>query len=151
MRKENIYHYVESGLSNVYLHNVRELRDHKDNDVIIIPKVNLLHKAISLGIILKEGISGAELKFLRTQLGKTQSELAIIAKIDAQTIGRWEREENSMDKAGITLIKVFAINELNLDNKIVVNEFILGNSFTDAEKININYDGTNYDITKDAA
>ena len=58
-----------------------------------------LHKAIAAGIIKHaSSISPKELRFLRTEIGMTQAELAMIVKKDHQTVGRWERGETIIDQ-----------------------------------------------------
>src|SRR5665811_918887 len=73
---------------SVYIDGVMPCVDDDGDTVITILNVKGLHKAIAEGIIAhKAGMSGKEMRFLRTEAGMTQSELAQIVHHDAQSIG----------------------------------------------------------------
>jgi DNA-binding transcriptional regulator YiaG len=109
MRRLN-YHYEESGLDNVVLMGLEACEDDMGEEVVTIRNINGLHRAIVQGIANKPtAISGKELRFVRTELGKTQAELAVALSKDAQTIGRWERGEHPIDSTAETLIRVMAL------------------------------------------
>ena len=78
----------------------------------------MLHKVIAMGIVSRTtGISGRELRFLRMEMGLTQAELANKVKRDVQTVGRWERGECPIEANAETLIRLIAIDRLDLDLK----------------------------------
>lgn len=107
------YHYTESGLDNVFIEGINPMVDDDGDEVIQIPAINMLHATIALGIVSHESsMSGAELRFLRTEMGLTQSDLASIVHVDRQTIGRWEREETPLEGAHETVIRQLAIEKL---------------------------------------
>ncbi|WP_182086584.1 helix-turn-helix domain-containing protein [Aureimonas sp. ME7] len=109
------HHYTESGLDNVFLEGMLVEVDDDGDDIITIPAINELHKAIALGIVTHEkGMSGSELRFLRTELGMTQSEFAVFVHRDKQTIGRWERGETEMEGVIEAAIRQHAIQKLEL-------------------------------------
>lgn len=111
-----IYHYTESGLPNVYIEGLTPMVDDDGDEVITIPFVNLLHKAIAQGIVSHEkGISPAELRFLRTEMGFTQAELATLVHREKLAIGRWERGEVELEGNAETVIRRLAIERLGLD------------------------------------
>lgn len=119
----NSHHYTESGLQNVYIDGLVPFEDDDGDLVITIPAINELHAVISLGIVSHEhGISGSELRFLRTEMGLTQSELAEIVHHDKQTIGRWERGEFEIDSKAETIIRKFAIERLDLDVQMTMDD-----------------------------
>ena len=119
----NIYHYKECGLDNVFIEGIDVCIDDDGDEVITISAVNELHQAIALGIVSHEhGISGAELRFLRTEMGYTQAELAIFVHNDKQTIGRWERSEYDIDSSAETIIRRLTIEKLNLDVELAMEE-----------------------------
>jgi DNA-binding transcriptional regulator YiaG len=90
--------------------------DDEGDDVFTIPNVNGLHAAISTGIVEQDaGMSGAELRFLRTEMGMTQADLAIVVHHDGQSIGRWERNEHPIDPSAEALVRLLAIEKLKLD------------------------------------
>lgn len=90
-RKEQNYRYRESGLNNVIVvvpvHScpkcgevLPEIRDIKG-----------LHAAIADHLFGKRTpLTGAEIRFLRKQMGMKAKELAAILGVDAVTVSRWE-------------------------------------------------------------
>lgn len=146
LKMQQIYHYTESGLDNVYLHNINIVHDSKGEEVVYIPKVNQLHQVIAQGIINKAGIiNGKELRFLRTEIGLKQAELSSQLGKEAQAVGRWERGECPIDKTTDTLIRIIAAAFLGL--KIDLTE-IPALHQKQAANDNINIDGTdeNYQL-----
>lgn len=111
----NSHHYTECGLKNVFISGLEFVNDDEGDEVITIPAVNELHRVIALGIISHEhGISPDELRFLRTEMGYTQSELAMLVHHDKQSVGRWERGEFVIDGSAETIIRRLAIEKLDL-------------------------------------
>lgn len=110
------YQYTECGLNNIVIEGLAVFKDDAGDEVVEIPYVNDLHCAIASGIVLHEqGMSGAELRFLRSEIGITQAELAALLHKDKQTVGRWERAESEIDGASETIIRKLAIEKLGLD------------------------------------
>jgi DNA-binding transcriptional regulator YiaG len=92
------------------------MTDDDGDEVVEIPNINDLHCAIASGIVLHEqGMSGAELRFLRSEMGLMQVELATLLHKDKQTVGRWERAESEIDGTSETIIRKLAIEKLGLD------------------------------------
>ena len=54
------------------------------------------------------GINGAELRFLRTEMGLTQADLGNLLSVDGQTVGRYERGDTPMDPTAETLLRRLA-------------------------------------------
>ncbi|MER9224885.1 helix-turn-helix domain-containing protein [Mesorhizobium sp. M0012] len=111
----NAHHYTESGLLNVYIEGIAVEVDDDGDDIITIPAVNELHQVIALGIVSHaKGMSGDELRFLRSEMGLTQAELAAMVHRDKQSIGRWERNEIDIDSSAEALVRRLAIEKLGL-------------------------------------
>lgn len=111
------YHYTECGLSNVFIHGIEPFIDDEGDAVIQIEAINELHREIARGIVgHTRGMSPEELRFLRTEVGLTQSELAELVHCDRQTIGRWERGETPIDPRAETIIRQHVIEVLDLDH-----------------------------------
>lgn len=109
------YRYTECGLDNVLIEGMVPCKDDEGDDVCTIPNILGLHKVIAESIISREaGMTGAELRFIRTEMGMTQAELAKVVHNDAQTIGRWERNEFPIDQTAEALIRLLAIEQLEL-------------------------------------
>lgn len=110
-----VHHYTESGLDNVFIDGLRIERDDDGDEMITIDGINALHRVIAEGIVMHDkGISGAELRFLRTEMGQTQADLALLVHRDKQSIGRWERDEIPIDSAAEAIVRKLAIEKLEL-------------------------------------
>jgi DNA-binding XRE family transcriptional regulator len=117
------HHYTECGLQNVFIEGLKIDIDDEGDEVITIPAVNELHQIIALGIVSHEhGISGDELRFLRTEMGYTQAELASLVHHDKQSIGRWERGEFDIDSSAEAIIRRLAIEKLSLETDSGIDE-----------------------------
>ena len=109
------YHYRECGLDNVMIDGVVPCRDDDGDEVVTIPNITGLHTAIATAVVHhKAGISGKELRYLRTEMGMTQPELAKIVHHDTQSVGRWERGECPIDPNAEALIRLLAVERLKL-------------------------------------
>lgn len=109
------HHYTECGLQNVYISGINRMLDDDGDEVIQILAVNSLHKVIAEGIVShRKGMHGFELRFLRSEMGYTQSELAALVHRDKQSIGRWERSETEIDSIAEAVIRKLAIEKLLL-------------------------------------
>jgi DNA-binding transcriptional regulator YiaG len=112
------YHYTESGLDNVMVYGVEPCIDDDGDKVITISNARGLHRAIAQAIVTHgAGISGKELRFLRTEIGMTQTELAKVVHHDAQSIARWEKSECPIAPTAEALIRLLAIERLELEVK----------------------------------
>jgi transcriptional regulator with XRE-family HTH domain len=109
------YHYVESGLDNVFIEGIQPVLDDDGDEAIIINSVNILHAVIAEGIVRhSHSMSGKELRFLRTEMGLTQSDLGDFVHVDRQTVARWEKGQTAIDPKAETLIRKMAIEKLSL-------------------------------------
>jgi putative transcriptional regulator len=91
--KDNRYHYIESGLNNVWLENGFEVRETPYGEGISIHNVDGLHRVI--GLALSEStaaLSPAAFKFLRVEMDLSQKALARLLDKDEQTISLYERK-----------------------------------------------------------
>jgi DNA-binding transcriptional regulator YiaG len=107
------YRYDDCGLDNVILINLTVIEDDNGDECVHIPYVAALHNEILRGIVAKESaILPKELRFIRTELGLTQAQMAERLGKDGQTIGRWERGEFPIEKAADILIRINALEYL---------------------------------------
>jgi DNA-binding transcriptional regulator YiaG len=140
--KMSEYRYTESGLDNIVIRGVSFVADDAGDDVIRIPNVNGLHRAIALGIVTRKAMmNGREMRFLRTELGMTQAELAAIIHREPLTVSRWERGETDIDANAETLIRLLVIERLKLGVDWNIDE-ISGWSVPSAIEQPIMIDGT---------
>lgn len=139
------YRYTESGLDNVIIAGVSFVADDAGDAVVRIPNVNGLHSAIALGIVTRKVMmNGREMRFLRSEMGMTQAELAVMIHREPLTISRWERGETEIDSNAETLIRLHAIERLKLNVMDEVSE-ISGWSIPSAVQKPIMIDGSDPD------
>lgn len=117
------YRYTDSGLDNVMVEGVNFLADDSGEECVMIPNINGLHKAIAYGIVSRRSsMNGSELRFLRTEMGMTQAELAEVLHREALAISRWEREEVEIDGNAEAVLRLMAIQKLGLPDAADVRE-----------------------------
>jgi|SRR6185437_14454900 len=86
------YHYTDSGLDNVYLVNGYTVHKTPYGEGVSIQDTDSLHAAIAKWIVERpRPMTGAELRFLRTQMNMTQRNLAAALGSDEQSVRRWEK------------------------------------------------------------
>ena len=137
------YHYTECGLDNVYIEGMEPRVDDAGETVYSVPYINRLQAAIALSIVTHEhGMSGKELRFIRTEMGLTQAELANLLHREPLTIGRWERAERPISNNSETLIRLFAVERLALDVELSTEQ-IAARSIPTAKPQRIRIDGSN--------
>ncbi|BDW99951.1 helix-turn-helix domain-containing protein [Maricaulis maris] len=104
------YRYDECGLDNVILEDFPVQMDEAGDEVITIPNVNVLHQVLVSAVAHKEGgLNPKEIRFLRSEMGMSQAELAKLIGRDGQTIGRWERGETNIDQTAEIVLRMKAI------------------------------------------
>ncbi len=112
------YRYTECGLDNVFIEGIEAGVDDDGDEVLYIPAVNALHKTIARGIVESEsGVTGQELRFLRTMMGLTQAELAKHVHHDAQSVARWEKNRTPIQPASEIVIRLLAVEKLKLGER----------------------------------
>jgi transcriptional regulator with XRE-family HTH domain len=115
MKKMIDYNYRASGLDNVTLVGMKIVCDDDGDECITIPNINGLHKAIATAIVNRlSGMSGKELRFLRTLMGKTQAELAAEVHREGLAVGRWERGEIPIEPNAEALIRLMVRENLGV-------------------------------------
>ena len=89
-----MYHYVESGLPNVWLSNGFVVKQTAYGESIAITDVKGLHDVIGKVIAAKSSVlTGAEFRFLRKELGLSQESLAEIVGLTSQAVAIWEKTD----------------------------------------------------------
>jgi len=89
------YHYVDSGLDNVYLENGYIVHQTPYGEGVSIHDTEGLHRMLGDWLVdLPRPLNGAELRFLRVQMDMTQKTLASIMGEDEQALRRWEKGRN---------------------------------------------------------
>lgn len=108
------YHYTECGLDNVLIRNMPVVVDDDGDEIIDIPGINLLHAMILHELSEKKGSwTASELRFVRTELGFTQSELGDLIGKDRQTVARWEKDETDIDNNAEVVMRLLSVDHLS--------------------------------------
>lgn len=89
------YHYTESGLDSVYLKGIPYFTCNSCKDEVVqIPRPQQLHDVIAENLaIAPRRLRPKEIRFLRTQMGWSQQQLADRLGVDRVTVCRWESEK----------------------------------------------------------
>jgi len=88
------YHYVESGLHNVWLVDGVEHVDSPYGKGVSIKDLDGLHRRIAQCLVQKPGpLTGAEFRFLRVELDLSQSAVGRLCRRDHRTVRGWESSD----------------------------------------------------------
>lgn len=85
------YHYTESGLNNIYLLNGFEVVNTPYGKATSVEDVEGLHKLIGSHLCMKQKLTGEEFRFLRKEMGLSQSGLGKILGVTDQALAKWEK------------------------------------------------------------
>jgi len=130
--KDLPYHYKESGLDYIRLIGVLQYRCKKCGEMYVeIPRINDLHLLIGKNIVCKkEFLTGAEVKFLRKEIGMKSKDMAAALSMEPETYSRWENGKQSVaachDK-NLRMIYVMTASEamgkvLSQDSRFILHE-----------------------------
>lgn len=100
-------HYTACGLDDVYLVNgfTRETVD--GEQYTTIENMDGLWKAIARHLVTKKKVlAPKEIRYLRTQMGLTQVELANLVRVSDQTVARWEKGETDIPGSADFMVRV---------------------------------------------
>jgi DNA-binding transcriptional regulator YiaG len=122
---EALYHYIESGLQNIYLANGYKVFNDEDGESVSIASADELHTAIGRWLACKPYLTGAELRFLRKELGLSQHRLGEMLGSSEQTVSLWERR-GRMPKGLDRLVKLLYLEMLdgNVNVQNLINRLI---------------------------
>ncbi|HEY2661356.1 MAG TPA: helix-turn-helix domain-containing protein [Caulobacteraceae bacterium] len=115
--------YDACGLDNVVLKGLPVLTADDGEEVITIPNIGLLHRVLTVAVATKKsGLTPKELRFLRTELGLSQAELARQVGKEVQAIGRWERGECPIDTAAEIVVRMRVLQEARPEELPLVSD-----------------------------
>ena len=89
---KNTYHYTEGGLINIWLANGYTVRKTRYGDGVSIHDVDGLHRAIAHTLANKPHLTGAEVRFLRKEMGMSQRGLGELLGVTDQAVALWEKK-----------------------------------------------------------
>jgi YgiT-type zinc finger domain-containing protein len=126
--KAEKYQYTLSGLSNLFLKNIKvEVCKICNLDAPYIPKIIRLHNTIARAIICKKShLLGEEIRFLRKNLRIKAQDWAKLLRKDVATISRAEKTGNILNKDLDLLIRLLYVRvwEENKDTLFAERVFV---------------------------
>jgi DNA-binding transcriptional regulator YiaG len=113
------FHFVDSGLPNVYLVGIRYFTY---PDGRVIPNILAIKKLMQLIahdlIVQEEALTGDEIRFLRKRLGQKQTDFARVIGIEPETLSRCENGHQKLSESNDKFIRFYyalsALDDSNL-------------------------------------
>ena len=112
-----MYHYTESGLQNIWLENGYVVRQTKYGKGVSINDVDGLHRSIGRSLAMKPHLTGCEFRFLRKEMGLSQSAMASLLGTSEQNISLWERR-GRIPRTGDRLVRLIYLEHIGNNAKI---------------------------------
>jgi transcriptional regulator with XRE-family HTH domain len=120
------YHYVESGLDNIFLLNGVSETATDYGTMVHIENINGLHRAIGLHIVENEKpMSGPEFRFLRKQMGLSQVELAKDLGVTDQTIANYEKGNTRLGPADVLMRACYLLAVVPAETRVEAVKSVL--------------------------
>jgi putative transcriptional regulator len=115
------YHYVASGLDNIYLLNGVTTQATAYGPMITIENLNGLHNAIGLYIVEKPSLmTGPNFHFVRKQLDLTQVQLGRYLRVSDQTVANYEKGNTCLGPADPLLRGLYLVHVLPEQTRVEV-------------------------------
>ena len=112
--EKELYHYKGCGLDDVYLTSGYEIENTPYGSGVRIRNMDELHKQIGLHLIkFRKSLSGKEIRFLRHQMGLTQSELARFFGCNVQQVARYEKDQNRLVGPADRMLRIIFEENIN--------------------------------------
>ena len=109
------------GLDNVWLENGFTYNETPYGQTVQIDEPEELDHAIALLLLEKPyALNNKELRFLRQFIGLSQLDLGSLIGVDAQTVARWEKNEEITDSAATRLARFVFVSHLNGNESVCV-------------------------------
>ena len=107
-KRVGLYRYTESGLPNVFLADIKVIECAECGVVSpVIPSILKLHATIAEAIAMKPStLTGAEMRFLRKQLGLSAVQWSSYMKMDKASVSRLENGHNPIGRQTDALIRL---------------------------------------------
>ncbi|BBO29617.1 hypothetical protein AltI4_40050 [Alteromonas sp. I4] len=114
-----MYHYAESGLSNIYLKNGFVVETIDGEEYISIDDMPGLHNTIAQVIVdNNRPLNNEEFKFLRIQLNASQKLLGKRFGVSEQTIARYEKGQSDIPRTTDAALRSLYMESLDKNNPV---------------------------------
>lgn len=146
------FHYIECGLSKVYLKGVvvhKCTNKECGEEEITIPNMEELHQLLAEKIASQTNkLQPEEIRFLRTHIGFSGIDFAEAAGVSPETVSRWEKGTVNMKEASERFLRVLILSNVGpFRNYEHLKEFASKTSKT-ASKHCFKIDHTHWKIDK---
>ncbi len=116
---EKPFHFLDSGLPNIYLVGIRYFTYSDGRIVPEIPAAKQLMQLIARNLIQrKEALAGDEIRFLRKRLGQKQVDFSRAIGIEPETLSRCENDHQKLGESNDKFIRLYyavsALDDINL-------------------------------------
>lgn len=119
MMTKELHHYRECGLNNVFLLNGFTVKETRHGRTVSIQDMDGLHRAIGTHLATeKRALTGAELRFLRIELGWSQKLLGMLLGKSAQTVARWEKGQSRIDGTAERVVRMLYTEQTGENGKM---------------------------------
>ncbi len=120
-----MYHYTESGLTNVWLLNGFNIRKTDAGEFVSFTDADELHRVIGRALTRKPRLTGAEFRYLRKELGLSQNKLGEMIGASEESISLWERK-GRISKGYDQLMRFLYLGKIDGDARIseLINQFV---------------------------
>ena len=116
----DILKYGACELRNIWLANgyrYEEIDGH--GRCLEIDNIDGLHRSIGHHLVnYRKRLSGAEIRFLRVEMGMSQQRLADCLGVDEQTVSLWERGKRRPTVAGERMLRLLYLEHANGKTKV---------------------------------
>jgi DNA-binding transcriptional regulator YiaG len=110
--EEAPFHFIDSGLDNVYLVGIKYFIKEDGSITAEIPAIKQLMQVIARDLLYSETtLRGQEIRFLRKRLGKKATDFAHLLRIEAETLSRIENQKQDASDRKKIVLKISAASE----------------------------------------
>jgi transcriptional regulator with XRE-family HTH domain len=127
---ETPFHFVDSGLDNVYLVGIKYYKDEDGSTFAEIPAIEQLLQLIARDVVLApRDLTGKEVRFLRKRIGKKATDFSAYLGLNPSSLSRIEQEKQdfspSVQKLARLAYCLFSEDHKLLDcARSILQEFI---------------------------
>ena len=146
------HHYIECGLTNVYVYGLH-IEDDDGDAYVHIPAIGTLHLLISRSLLqMHRQLTGSEFYFLRGELGMDIKSVAAELKVSVAILEKWQQRDeiahdiNNAFRAFCNGTAHFGVQSLLNNTMVLAEQPLSRRSAADTEGIHINFKEKGYQI-----
>jgi putative transcriptional regulator len=108
------YQYLESGLKNIFLKDIKSWNCMACGEVEVeIPNLENLQSAVARTVACQaEKLKPEEIRFLRVHLGLSAVAFSRVLSVEAETVSRWERGRTDMKLTNERFLRLLILSKL---------------------------------------